>query len=308
MDGLASALLFTPSIAAVGHFFNQRRAFATGIASTGGGLGGVCVPLMMQSLFDRVGWGWAVRIMALLFLVLAGIANLLLRSRLPPAHDASAHPDIRIFRNIPFALTTAGIFLVEFALFIPLTYISLYTLSRGFSASFASQAITILNAGSVAGRVLPGWYADRIGPFNTNMVTIVMAIVVCLGVWLATSLVDTTRTGPDRGSDGNSAATAPIVLFALLFGFTSGSNICLSPVSIGRLCATANYGRYYATCYTVVSVATLIGIPVAGSILTANNGEFWGLITFTAVLYVGALAALYAAKVSAVGWSWTAKF
>ncbi|OAA62477.1 major facilitator superfamily transporter [Niveomyces insectorum RCEF 264] len=308
LGGLSSALLFTPSIAAVGHFFSERRGFATGIASTGGGIGGVCIPLMMQRLFDRVGWGWAVRILALLALVLAGVSNLLLRSRLKPARDASAHPDIHIFRSVPFALTTLGIFLLEFALFIPLTYISNYALSRGLSASFASQAVTVLNAGSVVGRVLPGWYADKIGPFNANMSAVIVAIVSCLGVWLPTSMLDTTRTSADNGGDRRSAAVAPVVLFALLFGFTSGSNISLAPVSIGRLCATANYGRYYATCYTIVSVATLIGIPIAGNILAANNGNYWGLIVFTSALYVGSLVALYAAKVSVVGWSWKNTF
>ncbi|CAK7235118.1 hypothetical protein SCUCBS95973_009161 [Sporothrix curviconia] len=306
MDGLASALLFTPSIAAVGHFFRERRGFATGIASTGGGIGGVCIPLMLQSLFDRVGWGWAIRVLALVSLVLAGLSNLLLRSRLPPALDASTHPDIRIFRNMPFLLTTLGVFLLEFALFVPLTYISTYALSRGFSPSFASQLVTIVNAGSVAGRVLPGWYADKIGPFNANMIAAFLAAVSCLAVWLPASLLGSTRTNPGVGGDGNSVAAAPVVIFALLFGFTSGSNISLVPVSIGRLCATTNYGRYYATCYTIVSVATLVGIPIAGNILMGNGGEYWGLIVFTAALYLGSLVALYAAKASVVGWSvWT---
>ncbi|CAK7226735.1 hypothetical protein SBRCBS47491_006330 [Sporothrix bragantina] len=308
MDGLASALLFTPSIAAVGHFFRKRRGFATGIASTGGGIGGVCIPLMLQALFDRVGWGWAIRALALVSLVLAGLSNLLLRSRLPPARDATTHPDIRIFRNIPFLLTTLGVFLLEFALFVPLTYISTYALSRGFSPSFASQLVTIVNAGSVAGRVLPGWYADKIGPFNANMIAVILAAVSCLAVWLPASLLDSTLTGPSVGGDRNSAAAAPLVIFSLLFGFTSGSNISLVPVSIGRLCATTNYGRYYATCYTVVSVATLVGIPIAGNILTSNGGEYWGLIIFTAALYFGSLVVLYAAKVSVVGWSVLSRF
>lgn len=308
LDGLASALLFTPSIAAIGHFFSDRRGFATGIASTGGGIGGVCIPLMLQSLFDRVGWGWAIRTLALISLVLSGLSNLLLRSRLPPALDASTHPDVRIFHSLPFTLTTLGVFLLEFALFIPLTYISTYALSRGFSPSFASQVVTILNAGSVVGRVLPGWYADKIGPFNANMIAVILAAVSCLAVWLPTSMLASTRTSPGDDGDSNSAAAAPIVIFALLFGFTSGSNISLVPVSIGRLCATANYGRYYATCYTVVSVATLVGIPIAGKILTSNGGQYWGLIVFTAVLYVGSLVALFAAKVSVIGWSVMANF
>jgi len=91
-------------------------------------------------------------------------------------------------------------------------------------------------------------------------------------------------------------------VFALVFGFTSGCNISLIPVSIGRLCRTQNYGRYYATCYTVVSVAVLIGIPIAGKVVESNNGDYWGLIVLTGVFYIGSVVAFMAAKVSVVGW------
>ncbi|KAG6031180.1 hypothetical protein E4U41_007654, partial [Claviceps citrina] len=39
--GLGSSLVFTPSVAAVGHWFRRRRGFATGMASTAGGIGGI---------------------------------------------------------------------------------------------------------------------------------------------------------------------------------------------------------------------------------------------------------------------------
>ncbi|KAJ9134511.1 MFS general substrate transporter [Coniochaeta hoffmannii] len=291
LSGLASSLLFTPSIAAVGHFFHARRGLATGIASTAGSLGGVIFPLMLQSLFERVGWAWAVRILGFVCLALTVAANFLIRSRLPPREGASVHPDPGIFLNRAFALTTAAVFLLEFALFIPLTYISSYALAQGFGEAFSFRIVTVLNAGSVVGRVVPGWYADVIGPFNANMISVAVTVVACFGVWL-----------PAGGT------TAGLVVFAVLFGFTSGSNISLVPVSIGRLCRTQEYGRYYATCYTIVSVAALIGIPIAGRILTACHGDYWGLIVTTGVVYVAALVAFGGAKVAAVGWDVRAKF
>ncbi|KAK3938392.1 putative MFS monocarboxylate transporter [Diplogelasinospora grovesii] len=286
LSGLASSLLFTPSVAAVGHFFKARRGFATGVATTAGSVGGVIFPLMLQRLFVQVGWAWAIRTLAFLCLAVTVVANFLIRSRLPPAKNASAHPDMRIFvRNRAFALTTAAVFLLEFALFVPLTYISSYALSKGFSQAFAFDIITILNTGSVFGRVLSGFWADRIGPFNANIVSVFITIVACFGIWL-----------PLGG-------TMPgIIVFALLFGFTSGSNISLVPVAIGRLCKTQHYGRYYATCYTIVSLATLVGIPIAGKVVAACRGEYWGLIVLTGLVYIASLAAFLAAKASVVGW------
>lgn len=283
--GLGCSLLFTPSLAAVGHFFQARRGLATGVASTGGSIGGIVFPLMLQSLFPRLGWGWSVRALGFLVLGICCCANFLIRSRLPPAQGASARPDFNIFRNRAFTLTTLGMFLLEFALFIPLTYISSYARSKGFSEAFSFQILPILNAASAFGRALPGYWGDKIGPFNINLIMIIFSIVSCLAIWLPAG-----------------SYTAGLILFAITFGFASGSNISITPVCIGMLCKTQNYGRYYATCYTVVSFACLVGVPIGGNILTSNGGDYWGVIVFTGLVYLGALISLYLAKVCKVGW------
>lgn len=283
--GTGCSLLFTPSFAAVGHWFQARRGLAMGIASTGGSIGGIVFPLMLEALFARVGWAWAVRALALLCLVLCAAANLLIRARLPPARGASARPDFRIFGDWAFALTTAGIFLLEFALFIPVTYVSSYARAQGFGESFSFQILPILNAASAFGRALPGYWGDKIGPFNINLIMIVFSIVATLAIWLPAG-----------------SYTAGLVLFAVTFGFASGSNVSITPVCVGRLCRTQQYGRYYATCYTIVSFACLVGVPIGGNILTSNGGDYWGVIVFTGMVYLGALIALYLAKVCKVGW------
>jgi MFS family permease len=184
------------------------------------------------------------------------------------------------------ALTTVGIFLMEFGLFIPLGFVSLYARAQGFDEAFSFRILTVLNAASVLGRALPGWWADIIGPANADILALVQSIVACLAVWL-----------PAGGT------TAGIVVFAVLFGFASGTNISLTPLCIGRLCKTQVYGRYYATAYTLVSFATLVGLPMAGSIVSATEGRYWGLILFTGLLYCGSLVAFVAARVYVVGWN-----
>ena len=52
--------------------------------------------------------------------------------------------------------------------------------------------------------------------------------------------------------------------------------------------------------------STLTGIPIAGQILAANRGEYWGLILFTGMCYVGGLVSFIAARVLQVGWKITA--
>ncbi|KAL2039240.1 hypothetical protein N7G274_007908 [Stereocaulon virgatum] len=43
--GLASSLIFTPAVGAVAHFFSKRRGVATGLAATGGSIGGTNTPI-----------------------------------------------------------------------------------------------------------------------------------------------------------------------------------------------------------------------------------------------------------------------
>lgn len=254
------------------------------MAATAGGIGGIIFPLMLTDLFERVGYGWATRVLALLCLVSSVAGVSLVKSRLPPMENATAHPDVRIFKQVPFLLTTIGIFLLEFSLFIPLGYISTYAVHKGFGQDFAYHLLPIMNAGSVVGRALPGYYADVIGAFNTCIGSVVLSTVACLCVWLPSGH---TKVG--------------IIIFSVLFGFASGTSIAIAPVCIGKLCRTQEYGRYYATSYSVVSFACLIGIPIGGSLVGSEGGEYTGLIILTGVVYVGSSFFLIWAKISALG-------
>lgn len=236
--GVGSSLIFTPAVSAVGHFFNEKRGVATGIACTGGSVGGVIFPLVMQDLFPRIGFGWATRVIALICLILLVVACLLIKSRLPkkPASKENVLPDFRIFKEPKFALTTAGIFFIEWGLFIPISFISSYSLSHNVSTKLSYQMLAILNAGSFFGRGLPGFFADYLGRFNTLIATVALCLICNACLWLPAG---------DR--------LPLIIVYSAIFGFASGSNISLTPVCIGQLCKTEHYGRYYATAYTVVS-------------------------------------------------------
>ncbi|KAE8348987.1 putative MFS monocarboxylate transporter [Aspergillus coremiiformis] len=263
--GLGASLIFTPAISAIGHFFNEKRGVATGIAATGGSVGGIIFPLILEKLFPLIGFSWATRVVGLICLILVLLACLLVKSRLPkkPASKENVLPDFRIFREPKFALTTAGIFFIEWGLFVPISYISSYALAHGVSSQFSYQILAVLNAGSFFGRWIPGYVADSLGHYNTLIATVALCLVCNACLWLPA---------------GDSVPV--LVVYCIIFGFASGSNISLAPVCISQLCKVENYGRYYATSYTIVSFGTLTGIPIAGEILSQCNGEYWGVVTF----------------------------
>ena len=241
---------------------------------------GIVFPLLLQSLIPKVGFAWATRVMGFIILFLCIIANLLIKSNLPPSLAAkSPHPDLRILSQATFVLTVVGAFLIEWALFIPLTYISSYAIQGGFSQTFAYQLLPILNASSVFGRWLPGLYSDTLGRFNSSLVCILLTIFSVFAIWL-----------PFGGQ------SAGILVFVVVFGFASGSNIFLTPVCVGQLCETKDYGRYCATCYTIVSFGCLTGVPIAGEIIKRCGGKYWVLIIFTGSCYVGAFVTFAVAR------------
>jgi MFS family permease len=287
MGGLGTSLIFTPSVAAVGHFFLAKRGQCTGLACVGGSLAGIIYPLTLQALFPRIGWAWSTRVLALINLILLIIANLCIKSRLPPkkATKESILPDFRIFRDPIFALTTLGVFFIEWGLFVPLGYLTSYALKNGVDHTFSYQLLALLNVGSCLGRYFPGLIADKIGYFNAMVSTIFLCFVSVLALWL-----------PAKGS------VPLIVVFALVFGFASGTGISLTPVCVGKLCKIENYGRYYATCYTLVSFGSLTGIPIAGQLVSACGGRYWGLIAFTGCAYGASLVAFVLARGVGGGW------
>ena len=282
-------------MSAIAHFFAVRRGTATGLAATGGSIGGVAFPLMLEALFDSIGWTWAIRIMAFIDIFFVCIANVLIRSRLPPKVGGSIWPDFRIFRQLNFAITTAGVFFMEWGLFIPITYLSSWALDEGVgSQTFAFQLLAILNAASFFGRWIPGYMADIIGRFNTMIITMVLCLLSLL-VFFTPGTVQPYGKIPLA------------VLFSIVFGFSSGSNISLTPVCVGQLCDTEEYGRYYATCYTIVSIGCLTGLPIAGAILSRDNGTYGGLTAFTSACYAAGTACFTAVRVRRSGWKLFAK-
>jgi MFS family permease len=81
---LAAGFLFLPAVSAISHFFKKRRSFALGILATGSSIGGVIYPILLNKLFPSIGFGWTVRAAAFLTLAMLFVANLTIRTRLPP--------------------------------------------------------------------------------------------------------------------------------------------------------------------------------------------------------------------------------
>ncbi|KFA80148.1 hypothetical protein S40288_04633 [Stachybotrys chartarum IBT 40288] len=303
LGGIGASLIFTPALSAVGHFFLKKRGTATGIAAAGGSLGGIVFPLSLQRLLPAVGFALASRIVGVIVIFCCAMAFILVRSRLPPKPNQKITPSLRILRDPPYLSLTLGIFFMEWALFVLITYLTSFALSTGaMTPEFSYQLIAAMNAGSCIGRWVPGYIADQLGCFNSMIAALVMCTAVTLTLWLPASILV-----PTTPADA-AVVEALSIAYAVIFGLASGSNISLTPVCVGQLCDTNEYGRHYATSYTIVSFGTLTGIPIAGSLVQAAGGRYWAVVIWTASCYIISTSCFIWSRACCVGWKLGVKF
>ena len=255
-------------------WFQKKRALALGIMVSGSSLGGVIFPILVQNLLPRIGFPWTMRVSAFLILALLALATATVRSRIPPKPRPFSVLDfVRPYSEPAFATVSIGNFFGFLALFIPFNYITLSAISLGMSVHLSNYLISILNVGSIFGRIFPGWVADKVGRYNTQIVMCTFSFIVNLAIWL-----------PTRGN-------APIIVFAVLYGFASGTFVSLAPAVIGQITTDmTQIGTRTGSMFALVSVATLIGNPVAGVLLIDDDGRYLYLQIFTGVAIIVATA------------------
>ena len=133
----------------MGTWFLKHRALAFGIVTAGSSIGGVVLPIMVERLVVRVGYGWAMRSTAFLFLGLLVIGNLTIKSRLPPPHRKFNPKDfVRPFAEPAFVLLTIGAFVIYLGAFLPFNFIILQAEIEGMPTQLANYMVPILNAAS----------------------------------------------------------------------------------------------------------------------------------------------------------------
>lgn len=283
-------MIFYPSMSSVGTWFHQRRGLAFGIMASGSSLGGVIFPIMVERLIPRVGFGWSMRAAAFLILGLMVYANLTVKSRLPPTPKPwSVKELVAPLTELPFSLIVAASLLFFFGMFLPFNFIILHAEANGMSTRLAGYLLSILNAVSVFGRTLPGYFADRFGRFNAMIVTSYLSAILVLALWL-----------PAKGN-------VPIILFAAFYGFSSGAFVSLAPALIAQISDVRQLGTRVGTLFCIISLAALTGNPIAGQLVKQEKGDFKHLQIFCGIMMIGGATTFIVARTSLVGLKLKAK-
>ncbi|CDR44264.1 CYFA0S14e01464g1_1 [Cyberlindnera fabianii] len=298
--GFGTGMLISPLIGSVSHYFNKKRAAATSVATIGGSLGGIIMPLMLRNLYDTTGFQWALRITGFFCMACLIISLTFTKERLHPETEKidSFQKMLKVYvidvfdykslKDFKFMSCSFAIALTECSLVVVLVYFPSYAIMRGQSDHTAYMLIITSNASAIAGRFLPSIIADRIGRFNVAIGTITICAIVSLVVWLPFG-----------------QHLAALYTFAVMYGFFSGSILSLSPVCCGQISRTEEFGRRYATMYLIVALTMLGLIPVAGAII--GDGSVKGydnFIGYSVALLGAGIACYVVCRHLCVGFRW----
>lgn len=256
--GIGMGLIFLPSAAIVAQYFLKRRGFAIGLGGTGSPIAGIIFPIIFSRLLPKVGFGWATRIIAFIVLALSIIPVLFMRPRLPPSGRIRSFIDKAAFGDFAFMSFSIGTMLAFLVLYTAYFYIQVFDeLNHLSSLNFSPYTVTLMNAGSVVGRLLPTYMSDKIGIVNMSIICTFASAVLAFS-WMGIHNL------------------AGVIVFTLIYGVFSGAVVTVASAAIMGLSPDmSRLGTRLGMAFTLSGIAVLVGTPIAGAILGDFTRTRW---------------------------------
>ncbi|KAI8660704.1 MFS domain-containing protein [Fusarium keratoplasticum] len=254
--GVAMAFMQLPAFAAVSQYFDKKRAAAFGVVVSGSSIGGVVFPIALSKMLNdsSIGFGWSVRIMGFVMIPLMGFSCLTVKPRLPPRTTSFFIAEA--FKNTRYLLLISSLFFMFLGMFTPLFFIPTYAVTRGMEPALASYLLAITNAASTFGRIIPGVLADKYGRLN-------MYTLGGLSTGIVIFCLNETKSTP------------ALIVYAIVFGFTSGTIISGASAAFTLVTKDSrDNGTYMGMGMALSSFAALIGPPVNGALIDKYGGFF----------------------------------
>ncbi|KAF2686340.1 MFS general substrate transporter [Lentithecium fluviatile CBS 122367] len=251
--GLGSGTLAFTSASIIPFYFTKRRMLVAGIVSTGSSVAGTIYPLLLRELFKKVGFGWAVRVLA--FVMLTGL--LISIAVLKPHAQSKKHARffaMQYLRDIPYTLFILAYAFMVMSTYVPYFYIQKYALELGIDSQTTFVIVSVMNAATFFGRFPYNYLADMYGG-------IAVLVPCCFFTSIILFLWRFVHTLP--GLFGISAT----------FCFVTGGLVSLPAVTIANLTVDkAEYRTRMGMGYTVAAIGALVGSPVAGALRQGAKG------------------------------------
>lgn len=281
---------YVPLVSTVTRWFVKRRGLVTGIVISGMGVGMMTIAPAASQLIHAYGWRMAyvvVGIVAMLFIILA--AQFLRRDPtqlglLPYGLDGvdTEGPNIETkgfslaeaFHTKQFWVVLAMFLCLLFCLQAVMVHVVIDAIGLGVPAFNAANIISIIGGSSIAGRIVMGGAADKMGNKNAFLIGFIgqsialTVLVVAHEMWM-------------------------LSLFGVIFGFSSGSlSTVFSPV-VAQLFGLTSHGVIMGTVLFGGTVGGAIGPFVVGRIFDMTGSYQIGFLVCACTSAIGIILASF---------------
>jgi MFS family permease len=251
---------------AVSTWFFARRGLALSMVSSGAGAGAMILPLLASWLLRRDGWRTTYAILGLLVLVTGVPLTLALvkeSHRAPfekrgPSSSESARSAVL---KKPFLLLVGAIFFYSVTFNGMISHLSAVLTDRGISLVASAQALSVMGAAGLVGRVTTGFLLDR---FFAVRVSLLFFLATAAGVlFLSLSSVPSAFLG------------------SVIIGFAAGGESDITPYLLSRYFSLQRFSTLYGIAWTAFAVGTAIGPVLMGRLYDSTGAyQSWGIQLF----------------------------
>jgi MFS family permease len=260
--GIGTGAIYVPLLGLIQRWFYRHRGRASGLATTGVGIGTLSFPIIAGAAVGAFGWRWLYVLFAAICISIGVFATSMLvadpaqRGLNPdgeadgaaqPGAGASSGMSLReAFRDSQFYQLYFCSFGAAVISFMALVHLPQQVAEVSGERMYAATIVSVIGLASLASRFGGGSWGDRIG--RVAMIRVALALMLVTSIlWLV-----------------NPWGLSVYYVVAALFGITYGLSIALLPTVIADSFGNKEISRIIGTLYTAFALAGLLGPTVAG--------------------------------------------
>jgi MFS family permease len=276
--GLAAGSFYTPMTAATARWFTRHRSLAVALVSAGVSVGSAVMAPLARWLINSYDWRFAMLVIGdVVWLVIIPVSLLVRDPRAPRVTAgttaADTGPDLTVaqaLRTPQFAALALAYFACCAAHSGPIFHMVTNALDHGISAMAATTVLSVASLSSLAGKIVCGLIADRVGAKRTLVAGLALqAIAVSLYL----------------GTGGLTAFYA----VAVVFGFAYGGVMPLYAILVREYFGERILGTAFGAVAFVSTLGMALG-PWAGGWLYDTFGAYFWLFVGSFGIGLGAVA------------------
>ncbi|KAI5954102.1 hypothetical protein CANMA_004941 [Candida margitis] len=336
LTAIGTSVAMSPLIGALSHWYLKKRAMACSIATIGGLVGGSCFAIMLQQLYDKIGYKNAIRVLSCICFFCMSCAIVLVRERKvrtgevggqsgAPTRTGSVsinemesieeeeEEEIAIVHEEGIDHTAWSKVLgflkgaLDFSVLKDMKFVSL---TWGVFLAEVVSMTTLTYLGS---------YALEYDVSETSSYLLLTIINVCgipsrllSGIFadkygrFNMMMVSSTFTTIFIFGLWYPAKSATLLyVFGVMFGLSSSAVISLIPACTGQICSSERFGKVYGTLYFFLGILTILGMYFATLVIASGTkSNYSNFVLFEGALSATSIIVWIWAKYSAVGWKW----